>query len=133
MPVRDGKEDRLGQERPEELDLLLVAGGAEPAPLAGERQQVLVLAVVAAHASKAVFEVTAVEELVDDLRDAGAQEAVPGLVLFLVKLQKRVEMPGKALPQGRCLGPARTIDLLHHAAQCRKEGVPSNGIPLKKV
>jgi hypothetical protein len=25
MPVRDGKEDRLGQERPEELDLLLVA------------------------------------------------------------------------------------------------------------
>jgi hypothetical protein len=43
-----------------------------------------VLAVVAAHASEAVFEVSAVEELVDDLRDDGAQEAVPRLILFLV-------------------------------------------------
>jgi len=34
MPVRDGKEDRLGQERAEELDLILVAEGAEPASLA---------------------------------------------------------------------------------------------------
>lgn len=42
------------------------------------------LAVVAAHAGEAVFEVAAVEELVDDLRDDGAQEAVPGLILFLV-------------------------------------------------
>jgi hypothetical protein len=34
MPVRDGKEDSLGQERAKDLDLLLVAAGAEPAPLA---------------------------------------------------------------------------------------------------
>jgi len=33
-------------------------------------------AVIAADAGKAVFEVTAVEELVDDLRDDGPQEAV---------------------------------------------------------
>jgi hypothetical protein len=39
----------------------------------------------------------------------------------------------EALPQGRCLGSARTIDLIHHADQCIKEGVSSNGIPLKKV
>jgi hypothetical protein len=42
-------------------------------------------------------------------------------------------MPRQALPERRLPGPARTIDLLHHAAQCRKEGVSSNGIPLKKV
>ena len=93
MAVRNGEEDRLGQQRAEELDLLLVAGGAEPAPLARERQQVLVLAVIAAHAGKAAFEVTAVEELVDHLRDDGAQEAVPGLVALLVQLQEPIEMP----------------------------------------
>ena len=57
------------------------------------------LAVIAAHAGEAAFEVAAVEELVDDLRDDRAQEAVPGLIAFLIDLQERVEMPGKALPQ----------------------------------
>ena len=42
-------------------------------------------------------------------------------------------MPGEALPEGRGLGLAGTIDLIHHAAQCRKEGVSSNGTPPKKV
>jgi hypothetical protein len=92
-----------------------------------------VLAVIAAHAGEAVLEVAAVQELVDDLRDDGAQEAVAGLVALLVGSQKRIEMPGQAPPERRLPGPARTIDLLHHAAQCRKEGVSSNGIPLKTV
>ena len=91
------------------------------------------LAVVAAHAGEAVFEVAAVQELVDDFRDDRAQEAVAGLIALLVGLQERVEMPRQTLPERRLPGPARTIDLLHHAAQCRKEGVSSNGIPLKKV
>ena len=38
---------------------------AEPAPLAGEGQQVLVLAVVAAHAGEPAFKVAAVEELIE--------------------------------------------------------------------
>jgi hypothetical protein len=99
VPVRDGEQDRLGQQRAEELDLLLVAGGAEPAPLAGERQQVLVLAVVATDAGEAAFEVAAIQELVNHLRDDRAQEAVLGLVLLLVGVQKRVEMPRQALPE----------------------------------
>jgi len=96
-------------------------------------QQVLVLALVAAHAGEAAFEIAAVQELVDDLRDDGAQEPVAGLVSLLVRLQERVEMPRQALPERRLPGPARTIDLLHHAAQCRKEGVSSNGTPHKIV
>jgi hypothetical protein len=67
---------------------------------------------------------------VNDLRDDGAEEAVAGLVAFLVHVQERVEMPREALPEWRLPGAARTIDLpfghelraewLHHAAQCRK-------------
>ncbi len=48
MPVGDGIEDGPAQKLAEELDLLLVAGGAEPAALAGERQDIFVLAVIAA-------------------------------------------------------------------------------------
>jgi hypothetical protein len=44
MPVRHRIEDALGRQRHEELDLLLVAGGAEPAALAGEGQQAVLLA-----------------------------------------------------------------------------------------
>jgi len=44
-----------------------------------------------------------------------------------------INMPRQALPQRRCLRLSGTIDLLHHAHQCRKEGVSSNGIPLEKV
>lgn len=39
MPVRHWRENGLGQQGAEELHLLLLAGGAEPPALAGERQQ----------------------------------------------------------------------------------------------
>ena len=42
--------------------------------LAGEGQQVLVFAVVTPNAREAAFQVAAVEELVDHLRNDGAQE-----------------------------------------------------------
>jgi hypothetical protein len=58
-----------------------------------------VLAVIAAHAGEAAFEVAAVQELVDHLRDDRAQEAVARLVALLVGSQKRVEMPRQALPE----------------------------------
>jgi hypothetical protein len=110
-----------------------VAGRAEPAALTGERQEILVLAVVTPDPGEPAFEVAAVEELVDDLGDDGAQEAVAGLVALGVSVQKRVKMVVEALPEWRCLGSARTIDLLHHADQCRQWGVSSNGIPFEKV
>jgi hypothetical protein len=54
MPVRHRIEDAaLGQQRPEELDLLLVAGRAEPAALGGEGQQAVLLAVIAPDAGEA--------------------------------------------------------------------------------
>jgi hypothetical protein len=92
-----------------------------------------VLAVIAPNAGEPAFEVAAVQELVDHLRDDGAQEPIAGLVTFLVAGEEVVEMPRQALPEWRLPGPARTIDLLHHAAQCRKEGVSSNGTPHKIV
>ena len=109
-----------------------MTGGANPAAFAGERQQVFVLAVFAADSGEPAFEIATVEELVDDLWDDGAQEAVPRLVAFRVGVQKRVTMVVEALPERRCFGSARTIDLIHHAAQCRQGGVLSNGIPLEK-
>ena len=39
---------------------------------------------VAPDAGESAFEVAAVEELVDDFRDNGAQEAVDGLIIFAI-------------------------------------------------
>lgn len=91
------------------------------------------VAVVAAHTGEALFQIAAVQKLVHDLRDDRAQETEAGLVACLVASEKAVEMSRQALPERRLPGPARTIDLLHHAAQCRKGGVSSNGIPLMKA
>jgi len=60
MSVGHRREDGLGQQRAEELHLLLVARRAEPLALARERQQILVLAVVAAHAGEPLGEIPAV-------------------------------------------------------------------------
>ena len=49
------------------------------------------LAVVAAHAGEPAIKVAAVEELIDHLRDDGAQEAEPRLVPLLVGVQKPVD------------------------------------------
>jgi len=126
------RENGLGQQGAEQLHLLLVAGGAEPPALAGERQQVLVLAVVAAHAGEAVGEVPAAHELLDHLRDDRAQEAVLAFVNIGVDLQERVEMRVQAPPKRRGLRVAGAVDLLRHAPQCTTEGVPSNGTGPKK-
>jgi len=133
VAVRDGKEDRLSQQGTEELDLLLMTRRAEPSAFTGEGQQILVFAVIAPDTRKASLQVATVQELVHHIRNDWAQEAVAGLVALLVHVHERVEMPRQALPEWRLPGPARTIDLLQHAAQCRKEGVSSNGIPLKNV
>jgi hypothetical protein len=92
MPVRHQREDALGQQRPEELDLLLVAGWAEPAALAGEDQRAVLLAVIAPDAGEAAGQVPALEELLDHLWDDGTQEAIAGLEALFVGLEELVEM-----------------------------------------
>ena len=89
MPVRHRIEDALGQQRPEELDLLLVA---EPAALAGEGQQAVLLAVIAPDVGEAAGQVPALEELLNHLWDDGRQEAIAGLEPLLVGLEQLVEM-----------------------------------------
>ena len=133
MPVRDREQDGFGEQRAEELDLLLVAGGTEPASLAGEGQQVFVLAVIAADAGKPVLKVAAVEELVYDLRYDGAQESIARLVALLVSVLKSAEMLRQALPKRRCFRFPSTVDLIPHARECIEGGVSSNGTPPKKV
>ena len=131
VAVGNGKEDGLGEQGPEELDLLLVAGGAEPTALAGEREQVVFLAVVAADAGEPMLEVPAVQKLVHYLGDDGPQETVTGLVAFLVDRLEGVEMPGEALPEWRGPGLPGTINLRNHALQRTEGGVSNSGTPLE--
>ena len=54
------------------------------------------LAVITADTREPLFEIAAIQELVDDLRDDRAQDAVAGLVAFLVDIKERIEMPRQA-------------------------------------
>ena len=76
------------------LDILLVAGRAEPAALARKSQQVFVLAMVAADPGKAARQVAAFEELVNDLRDDGPQATETRLVLFGINPLELVVVAG---------------------------------------
>ena len=55
------------------------------------------------------YSVAAVHELVHDLRDDGAQEAVAGLKTLFVGGKKGVEVPGQALPEGGGAGFAGAV------------------------
>lgn len=83
-------------------------------------------AVVATDTAKPLCEVAAVQEPVHDLGDDGSRVAVTGLKARLIGGKKGVKMPS----QRRGLGLSVTVDLIRHAPQCNKRGVPSNGIPL---
>ena len=97
MPVRH-RGHHVVQDKPGgRLDVLLVAGRAEPPALAGKGQQVFVLAMVAANPGEAALQVAAIQELVDHLWDDGPQAAVAGLVLL-----------GISLPRTRRSGGGRT-------------------------
>jgi hypothetical protein len=115
------------------MQALLVAGRAEPAALAGERQDIFVFTVIAANPGKPLLQVAAIKELLHHFRDDGAEVAVPGLVALLIDLDKGIKVPGQALPQWRGFGLAGTIGLRNHAHYCNKEGVSSNGTPPKKM
>ena len=74
-----------------------MARRAEPPTLARERQQILVIAAVAAHAGEPLGKIPAIHELSDDLRNDCAQEPVFALVDLgvdgLERLKVRVEAP----------------------------------------
>ena len=69
------------------------------------------VAVIAPDAGEAVFQVATVQELVHDLGDDRAKEAVAGLKMCLVAGAKGVEMPRQALPERRCLWFPRSVGL----------------------
>jgi hypothetical protein len=81
------------------LDVLLVAGGTKPAAFAGEGQKVFVVAMVTANAGEPARQVAALEELVNHLRDDGAQEAVTVSVLLGIDFLELVVVAVGALPK----------------------------------
>ena len=111
VPVGYRRQHMIQDETGGGLDVLLVAGGAEPAGFAGEGQQVLMLAMVAVNAGEAARQVAAIEILVDHFRNDGAQQAVTGLVLFGVDLFEVVVVAVCTLPEGRHFGISGAIGL----------------------
>ena len=75
----------------------------------------ILFAVVAADAGEAVFEITAVEELVHHLGDDRSQIAVALPVAFLVLAEECVEVPKQTMPQRRGLRLSRAIYRGGHA------------------
>ena len=68
-------------------------------------------AVVATDAGEAAFEIAAVEEFVDDLREDRAQRTEAGLVVAGVGCDERGEVAVDALPEGRVLWVAGAVKL----------------------
>jgi len=99
MMMRHRSQDRLRKHRAQYLHLLLMAWRAEPATFAGERQQVFMAALVAAHARETFGEAAALHELVDHFRDHPAQHAVARLILAWVRGCEVIKVRVQALPQ----------------------------------
>ena len=100
-------EDKAGAR----LDVLLVAGGAEPTALAGKGQEILMLTMVAPNAGEAAGQVAAFQKLVNHLRDDGAEDSVAGLVLLGIEFLELVIVAVGALPQGRLFRVASAVGL----------------------
>jgi hypothetical protein len=98
VPVGDRQEDVVHQVGGGLENLALMAGGTEPASLAGEGDQIFVRAMVAADAGKAVFKNAALEELAEDLGDDGTQGAETGFVEFGIAAHEGVMVALDALP-----------------------------------
>ena len=93
-------QDFLGDPRPELEDALLVAGGAEVPPFAGERQQVLVPARIAPDARESLGEVAAGEELLHNAPNDRPIEALLVLVPGGIRLLECGEVRLDALVRG---------------------------------
>ena len=107
VAVRDGKEDRLGQQGAEELNLLLVTRRAEPAAFTGEGQQILVFAVIAPDTRKTSLQVATVQELVHHIRN-GAPE-VPALESATLSLVMEPASKGQVPRRGFASRPSVSL------------------------
>jgi alkanesulfonate monooxygenase SsuD/methylene tetrahydromethanopterin reductase-like flavin-dependent oxidoreductase (luciferase family) len=76
MPVGDLREDIHAEPFAELHHPLLMAGGAKMATLAGKRQQILMAAIFALHAGKAVVQITAVKIAMNHLLHVGPPETI---------------------------------------------------------
>ena len=76
LPVRHGREERGVQPLRPDREALGAATGTDVATLAGEREQILVRAGIAADAGEVVLEHATGEEPVRHLRDDGPPRAV---------------------------------------------------------
>jgi hypothetical protein len=95
------------------LPALGVAGGAESAGLAGERQQLFTVAVRTADPGEAGARIAAVEIALDDILDDRPEMAVLLLEAAFVDSQEPVEMMKQHPIEGRALRMARAVDSRH--------------------
>jgi hypothetical protein len=72
VAVGNRKKNGLGKQGSKELYLFLVAGRTKPTALAGEGEQVVLLAVITADAGEPPLQIAAVHELIHHLWDDGA-------------------------------------------------------------
>lgn len=98
--MRHGCQDPFEDEAGGGLDVSLVAGRTEPAALAGEGQQVLV---VAADAGEAACQVAASQEFVDHLGNNGAQVTEAGVGIC------RGRLAGTRQSDGECTATVETF------------------------
>ncbi len=87
--------------------------GAEVAALAGEREQILVRAGIAADARESVVEHAAGEERVSDLCDHGPTGAVLASEAVIVDRLQAMQMIGHQPKERRRLGPSGVVDATH--------------------
>jgi hypothetical protein len=92
LAVGDGIEDLVLEPIGPDLESFGVAGGAEDAGLAAEGDEELGVTLVAAHAGKALFEDTAVEEALDGAPGGSSQATVAGLELLFVNEGEGLEV-----------------------------------------
>ena len=99
VAMSDRQQNMVDQVGSGALDFALMTGGAEPASLAGEGEEVLVLAVVTPDAGEAWFERAAVDELFHDLFHHRAERTVLEFVGVEVTGHESGLMPLGALPE----------------------------------
>ncbi len=99
MPVRDRSEDALYDKGGGSLDILLMAGRAEPAPFTGKSEESIEPAGVAMASSKGAFEIPTSEKFMADSLDNGTNGPLFGLIVLGITLAELSVMAVSALPE----------------------------------
>lgn len=99
VPVLYGNLNMIEEVGSSGLCLSLMAGGAEPAALAGKGQKVFMLTVIAADASKATFKCATVDKFIEDILNDWTKGAVVAFVGFRVVGHEGVVVAMDAFPE----------------------------------